>query len=130
MSLNSDKARQELSWKNIYNVDETIKVAYEWYNCFIDDKNIYNMSLMQFNKYMELVNEKISVSYAQTVYGKKEINAVIKCLNESTQMGYYARTFEKEIAKFLTKSMAYSSILVLRLCILEWKLLDLKRVEK
>ena len=58
LSLNSDKARQELSWKNIYNVDETIKVAYEWYNCFIDDKNIYNMSLMQFNKYMELVNEK------------------------------------------------------------------------
>ncbi len=47
--------------------------------------------------------KKISVSYAQTVYGKKEINAVIKCLNESTQMGYYARTFEKEIAKFFDK---------------------------
>tara|TARA_A100001388_G_C28766582_1_gene501073 strand:- start:292 stop:1356 length:1065 start_codon:yes stop_codon:yes gene_type:complete len=58
LSLNSDKAKQELGWKNIYNVDETIKVAYEWYNCFIDDKNIYNMSLMQFNKYMELANEK------------------------------------------------------------------------
>ena len=34
--------------------------------------------------------KKISVSYAQTVYGKKEIDAVIKCLNESTQMGHYA----------------------------------------
>ncbi len=47
--------------------------------------------------------KKISVSYAQTVYGKKEIDAVIKCLNESTQMGHYARIFEKEIAKFFNK---------------------------
>ena len=47
--------------------------------------------------------KKISVSYAQTVYGKKEIDAVVKCLNESTQMGHYARIFEKEIAKFFNK---------------------------
>ena len=35
------------------------------------------------------------ISYAKTVYGQAEINAVIKCLNESTQMGNYAREFEK-----------------------------------
>ena len=43
------------------------------------------------------------ISYAKTVYGKAEINAVIKCLNESTQMGYYARQFESKIASLFNK---------------------------
>ena len=38
------------------------------------------------------------ISYAKTVYGQEEIDAVIKCLNESTQMGKYSREFEKKIA--------------------------------
>ena len=56
---------------------------------------------------MELINEKISVSYAQTVYGKKEIDAVVKCLNESTQMVHYARILKK-MQNFSTKNMAYT----------------------
>ncbi len=43
------------------------------------------------------------ISYAKTVYGKEEINAVIKCLNESTQMGNYSRKFESKIAKLFDK---------------------------
>ena len=43
------------------------------------------------------------ISYAKTVYGEDEINAVVKCLNESTQMGNYSRKFEKEIAKLFSK---------------------------
>tara|TARA_B100001769_G_scaffold271417_1_gene264156 strand:- start:503 stop:1702 length:1200 start_codon:yes stop_codon:yes gene_type:complete len=43
------------------------------------------------------------ISYAKTVYGKEEISAVIKCLNESTQMGKYAREFESAIAKLFQK---------------------------
>ena len=43
------------------------------------------------------------ISYAKTVYGKKEIDAVIKCLSESTQMGNYSRKFEKKIAKLFDK---------------------------
>ena len=43
------------------------------------------------------------ISYAKTVYGEEEINAVIKCLNESTQMGKYAREFETKIAKLFQK---------------------------
>ena len=39
------------------------------------------------------------ISYAKTVYGQNEINAVIDCLNESTQMGKNSRLFEDEIAK-------------------------------
>ena len=35
------------------------------------------------------------ISYAKTVYGKDEIDAVVRCLNESTQMGKYSRRFEK-----------------------------------
>ncbi len=45
----------------------------------------------------------IQVSYAKTVYGQKEIDAVVKCLQEGTQMGKYAREFEAKIAKLFDK---------------------------
>ena len=47
------------------------------------------------------MSEKIS--YAKTVYGKDEINAVVKCLEESTQMGNYSRMFEEKIANLFSK---------------------------
>jgi CDP-6-deoxy-D-xylo-4-hexulose-3-dehydrase len=43
------------------------------------------------------------ISYAKTVYGQKEIDAVVKCLNESTQMGNYSRKFESKIAELFDK---------------------------
>ena len=43
------------------------------------------------------------ISYAKTVYGKEEIDAVIKCLGESTQMGKYSREFESKIANLFSK---------------------------
>ena len=43
------------------------------------------------------------ISYAKTVYGQEEIDAVIKCLNESTQMGTYSRIFESKIADLFNK---------------------------
>jgi len=43
------------------------------------------------------------ISYAKTVYGKEEIDSVVKCLSESTQMGNYSRKFEREIAKLFSK---------------------------
>jgi len=46
---------------------------------------------------------KILVSYAKTVYNQKEIDAVVKCLNEGTQMGKYAREFEAKIADLFDK---------------------------
>ena len=49
------------------------------------------------------IDPDLFVSYAKTVYGQKEIDAVVKCLNESTQMGNYARKFEKEIAELFNK---------------------------
>ena len=47
------------------------------------------------------MNQKIS--YAKTVYGQEEIDAVVKCLNESTQMGKYSREFERKIAQLFSK---------------------------
>ena len=44
-----------------------------------------------------------NISYAKTIYGQEEIDAVVKCLNASTQMGNYARKFETEIAKLFDK---------------------------
>jgi CDP-4-dehydro-6-deoxyglucose reductase, E1 len=43
------------------------------------------------------------ISYAQTVYGQEEIDAVVKCLSESTQMGNYSRQFERKIAELFSK---------------------------
>ena len=43
------------------------------------------------------------ISYAKTVYGEKEIEAVVKCLRESTQMGAYSKLFESKIARIFDK---------------------------
>ena len=43
------------------------------------------------------------ISYAKTVYGQEEIDAVVKCLNESTQMGNYSRKFESKISNLFDK---------------------------
>ena len=43
------------------------------------------------------------ISYAKTVYGQEEVDAVVKCLSESTQMGNYSRKFENEIGKLFNK---------------------------
>ena len=44
------------------------------------------------------------ISYAKTVYGQEEIDAVVKCLSESTQMGNYSRRFEQKIADLFNKN--------------------------
>ncbi|NQY43661.1 MAG: aminotransferase class I/II-fold pyridoxal phosphate-dependent enzyme [Legionellales bacterium] len=49
------------------------------------------------------MNKDIHVPYAKTVYGQKEIDAVVKCLNESTQMGKYTSKFEKKISLLFSK---------------------------
>ena len=49
------------------------------------------------------MNKNIKISYAKTVYGEREIEAVVKCLRESTQMGNYSRQFEKKIANLFDK---------------------------
>jgi len=43
------------------------------------------------------------ISYAKTVYGQAEIDAVVKCLEQSTQMGVHSRQFEKQIADLFDK---------------------------
>ncbi len=51
----------------------------------------------------KLNSSQISVSYAKTVYGQKEIDAVVNCLNEGTQMGKYATQFQKKVADLFSK---------------------------
>jgi len=43
------------------------------------------------------------IAYAKTVYGQEEVDAVVKCLSESTQMGNYSREFESKIAELFDK---------------------------
>jgi CDP-6-deoxy-D-xylo-4-hexulose-3-dehydrase len=48
----------------------------------------------------------ITVSYAKTVYGQKEIDAVVECLHQGTQMGKYTSQFERRIAGIFNKKTA------------------------
>ena len=50
-----------------------------------------------------LKTEYIRVPYCKSIHGQEEVDAVIKCLSESTQMGKYTRLFEREIAKLFSK---------------------------
>ena len=50
----------------------------------------------------DLINLE-QISYAKTVYGQEEIDAVVKCLSESTQFGNYSRQFERKIADLFNK---------------------------
>ena len=71
---------------------------------FIDKKILFCVLFnfdSQLKGFFMLNNEQIS--YAKTVYGQEEIDAVVKCLNESTQMGNYSRKFEAKIAKLFEK---------------------------
>ncbi|MFN7226463.1 MAG: DegT/DnrJ/EryC1/StrS family aminotransferase [Holosporales bacterium] len=49
------------------------------------------------------MSSPISVSYAKTVYGQAEIDAVMECLRQGTQMGKNAKKLEKEIADLFSK---------------------------
>jgi CDP-6-deoxy-D-xylo-4-hexulose-3-dehydrase len=49
------------------------------------------------------MKELDQISYAKTVYGQEEVDAVVKCLSESTQMGKYSRQFETKIADLFDK---------------------------
>ena len=51
-----------------------------------------------------MTKKEKQISYAKTVYGQEEIDAVVRCLNESTQMGNYSRQFEKNIADLFSKN--------------------------
>ncbi len=52
-------------------------------------------------------DKDLFVSYAKTVYGQEEIDSVVKCLNESTQMGNYSSQFEKKLQNYLIKNIVY-----------------------
>ena len=65
------------------------------------------------------------ISYGKNVYDKREINAVLKTLKKSTQMGKSVETFESKIAKLFSKKYGLmvnsgSSALILALKVLNF----------
>jgi CDP-glucose 4,6-dehydratase len=57
LMLDAEKAKKELNWHPIYDIDNTLKKSVEWYNDFMQNKNIVKKSLSQYSEYMELQNE-------------------------------------------------------------------------
>ena len=47
--------------------------------------------------------KKKFISYGKNVYGKEEINAVIKTLKRTTQMSSNVNLFERKLCKFFSK---------------------------
>ena len=73
---------------------------------------------------MKKINKKIS--YGKNVYDKKEINAVIKTLKKSTQMGSAVIEFEQKVSKLFSKKFGLmvnsgSSALTLALKVMDFK---------
>ena len=73
---------------------------------------------------MKKINKKIS--YGKNVYDKREINAVIKTLKKSTQMGSAVTEFEQKVSKLFSKRFGLmvnsgSSALTLALKVMDFK---------
>tara|TARA_B110000211_G_scaffold59791_1_gene67287 strand:+ start:1685 stop:2887 length:1203 start_codon:yes stop_codon:yes gene_type:complete len=73
---------------------------------------------------MKNINKKIS--YGRNVYDKREINAVIKTLKKSTQMGSAVTEFEQKVSKLFSKRFGLmvnsgSSALTLALKVMDFK---------
>ena len=49
------------------------------------------------------IKSKLKVPYGLSVHGKDEINAVVKVLKNSTQMGKNVKLFEKKVSKIFYK---------------------------
>ena len=52
---------------------------------------------------------KSKITYGKNVYGREEINAVLKTLKKTTQMGDSVSKFEKNISKLLHKKYSPGS---------------------
>jgi CDP-6-deoxy-D-xylo-4-hexulose-3-dehydrase len=66
------------------------------------------------------------IPYGKNVYDQREIKAVIKTLNKSTQMGESVNTFEKRVSKYFSKKFGLmvnsgSSALILALQVMNFK---------
>ena len=71
-------------------------------------------------------NRKTKIPYGKNVYNNKEINAVIKTLKNSTQMGASVKNFEEKISKLFSKNFGLmvnsgSSALILALKVMDIK---------
>jgi CDP-6-deoxy-D-xylo-4-hexulose-3-dehydrase len=71
----------------------------------------------------------MKISYGKNVYGKEEINAVVKQLKRTTQMGSSVNSFEKQIAKKFSKKYGLmvnsgSSALTLAMNVMNFKKKD------
>lgn len=71
-------------------------------------------------------NKKTKIAYGKNVYNNKEINAVIKTLKKSTQMGASVKNFEEKISKLFSKKFGLmvnsgSSALILALKVMNIK---------
>ena len=72
-----------------------------------------------------MINIK-KIPYGKNVYGQEEINAVLKTLKKSTQMGSSVDSFEKKISKLFSKKFGLmvnsgSSALTLALKVMDFK---------
>ena len=67
-------------------------------------RKICENQISEYLKISKIINQKIMrISYGKNVYGKDEINAVVKQLKKTTQMGLSVHTFEKKVSRYFGK---------------------------
>ena len=59
LHLNSNKSKKILKWKTVLNFSNSVKFTVDWYKHYLKDKkNIYDYSLRQISKYLEILKNK------------------------------------------------------------------------
>lgn len=61
LSLSSKKALKKLKWKNLYNAKESLKMSFDWYKFYYENKSkskskIINFTFKQINNYFKKIN--------------------------------------------------------------------------
>jgi CDP-glucose 4,6-dehydratase len=54
LHLNSDKSKKQLNWNTKLSFHETLNYTFNWYNSFLNKKNMYIETLKQIQKYIKI----------------------------------------------------------------------------
>ena len=58
LKIDSSKARSRLNWKNYLDLETALNKTFEWYDFWLNKKNMYNISIDQINFFQKKIKSK------------------------------------------------------------------------
>ena len=53
LALNSNKAKKNIQWTSVWNLEKTLFYTHEWYECDSNNKKLEKITLNQIQKYFD-----------------------------------------------------------------------------